>query len=358
MEVKSYFNDFLLDIRLTDNQVNDLKKGHSTLRKRLLEDEDISPIIVNTFLQGSYRRATAVRSKNGNKSDVDVIVVTTLDTEQCSPQKALDKFVPFLEKHYKGKYKMQGRSIGIELSYVELDLVITSAPSEIQKELLTTDSISTSYLIEDLENWSLTKSWSIDYQKVDNGKEWKNEPLLIPDREAGKWEKTDPLAQIKWTWNKNANCNRDYINVVKTLKWWKKLNPNPKYPKGYPLEHFVGLNCPDGIKSIAEGVTLTLENIVKDYPEKPLLNDHGVHDHDVFKRISDEEYKEFYDLVTKAAVMARKALDSTDKVESIELWRELLGSKFPEPPSIVKKSQDSFTPRTEPTSSVSGGRFG
>src|SRR5690606_28992472 len=119
-------------------------------------------------------------------------------------------------------------------------------------------------------------------------------------------------------------------NVVKALKWWKKLNPIPKYPKGYPLEHFVGLNCPDGIESIAEGVTRTLENIVEGYPEKPFLKDHGVPEHDVFKRISDEEYKEFYDLVTKAAVMARKALDSTDKVESIELWRELFGSKFPE----------------------------
>lgn len=358
MEVKSYFNDFLLGIRLTDNQINDLKKGHSTLRKRLLEDEELSSILVNTFLQGSYRRATAVRSKNGNKSDVDVIVVTTLDTEQYSPQEALDKFVPFLEKHYKGKYKMQGRSIGIELSYVELDLVITTAPSETQKELLTTNSISTSYSIEDLENWSLTKSWSIDYQKADGEKEWKTEPLLIPDREAGKWEKTDPLAQIKWTWNKNADCNKNYVNVVKALKWWKKLNPTPKYPKGYPLEHFAGLSCPDGIESIAEGVTLTLENIVAEYPEKPFLKDHGVPEHDVFKRISDEEYKEFYDLVTEAALIARKALDSTDKVESIELWRELFGSKFPEPPSNTKKSQDSFTPRTEPTTSVSGGRFG
>lgn len=358
MEVKTYFNDFLLGIRLTDNQINDLKTGHSTLRKRLLEDEDLAPIIVNTFLQGSYRRATAVRPKNGNKSDVDVIVVTSLDTENYSPQRALDLFIPFLEKHYKGKYKMQGRSIGIELGYVELDLVITSAPSEMQKELLTTESILTSYSIEDLENWSLTKSWRLDNQKAFGELEEKTEPLLIPDREAGKWEKTDPLAQIKWTWNKNSTCNRNYVNVVKALKWWKKLNPDPKYPKGYPLEHFIGFCCPDGIESIAEGVTQTLENIVSEHPTKPFLKDHGVPEHDVFKRITDEEYQEFYSLVTKAALIARKALNSPDKVESIDLWRELFGSKFPEPPSSSKKSQNGFTPRTEPTKSVSGGRFG
>ena len=74
----TYFSDFLSAIRLSDNQVSDLKTGHTTLRKRLLADEDLSPIIVSTFLQGSYRRSTAVKPKNGNKSDVDIIVVTIL----------------------------------------------------------------------------------------------------------------------------------------------------------------------------------------------------------------------------------------------------------------------------------------
>lgn len=76
--VPSYFKDFLSNIRLTDNQVNDLKTGHTTLRKRLEEDETLSKIIVSTFLQGSYRRSTAVKPKNGNKSDVDVIVFINL----------------------------------------------------------------------------------------------------------------------------------------------------------------------------------------------------------------------------------------------------------------------------------------
>ena len=32
--VPSYFKDFLSNIRLSDNQVSDLKTGHTTLRKR------------------------------------------------------------------------------------------------------------------------------------------------------------------------------------------------------------------------------------------------------------------------------------------------------------------------------------
>lgn len=98
--VPSYFKDFLSNIRLSDNQVKDLKTGHTTLRRRLEEDETLSKIIISTFLQGSYRRSTAVKPKNGNKSDVDVIVVTKLDSEEYTPEEALDLFVPFLENYF------------------------------------------------------------------------------------------------------------------------------------------------------------------------------------------------------------------------------------------------------------------
>ena len=57
--VTNYFKDFLSNIRLSENQVNDLKTGHSTLRKRLKDDKELSKIIISTFLQGSYRRSTA-----------------------------------------------------------------------------------------------------------------------------------------------------------------------------------------------------------------------------------------------------------------------------------------------------------
>ena len=40
--VPSYFKDFLSNIRLSDNQVKDLKTGHTTLRRRLEEDETLS----------------------------------------------------------------------------------------------------------------------------------------------------------------------------------------------------------------------------------------------------------------------------------------------------------------------------
>ncbi len=365
--VPSYFKDFLSNIRLSDNQVNELKTGHTTLRKRLEEDETLSKVIISTFLQGSYRRSTTVKPKNGNKSDVDVIVVTKLDSEEYTPEEALNLFVPFLDKHYKGKYCIQGRSIGISLSYVELDIVPTSAPSENETDALRDMAINSDYTIEEFQQKLITKSmdkklFESNYNvffKSDSGLQWKSEPLLIPDREADEWDKTHPLEQIRWTVEKNKNCYTHYINVVKALKWWRKTQyPDMKHPKSYPLEHFIGDCCPDGINSVAEGVVLTLENIVSKYPNKPFLADRGVPLHDVFARITNKDYSNFYDTVCGAAKIARQAFEYENIYDSVCKWRELFGNEFPSAPEPSKSnSSTGFTPRTEKSTSIPEGRF-
>src|SRR6267378_3039226 len=111
MELPTYFSDFLAEIRPTKNQRNELKTGHTTLRNRLLQDEELAKIIVSTFLQGSYRRATAIRPHEGKRSDVD------------------------------------------------LDLVITSAPSEAEQKMLRSASVTSEDTPEDVTDWRLVPSY-------------------------------------------------------------------------------------------------------------------------------------------------------------------------------------------------------
>ncbi len=345
MKLTTYFTKFLQAIRPTENQRDDCKTGHQTLRNRLESYEDLKQILVSTFLQGSYRRATPVRPKGEAKLDVDIIAVTRLNRHDYpNPDKAMDKFVPFLRKYYKGKYQRQGRSFGIELSYVNLDLVITSAPSEAE-EVYKSQAVQTFLTPEDIDDWFLVKSWippeerssqTAFFEAIRQEQEWKTEPLWIPNRDAGAWEQTHPLEQIKWTWGKNARCNKHYVNVVKATKWWQRVHHPDDRPKGYPLEHLVGVCCPDSITSVAEGVTLTLENIVANYSAYaecqlvPYLPDHGVPGHNVLERVSGAEFAEFYEHTEAAAQIAREALDAETKEESIEKWQELFGSKFPD----------------------------
>ena len=96
MELPTYFTKFLKKIRPTKNQREKCQTGHQVLRDRLDEDANLKPILVGTFLQGSYRRSTAVRPKGEANLDVDIIVVTRLNRlDYPDPDKAMDKFVPF-----------------------------------------------------------------------------------------------------------------------------------------------------------------------------------------------------------------------------------------------------------------------
>lgn len=333
MDVKPQFDEFLKNIRLTDNQVQDLKTGHSTLRERLWADAELEPILISDFLQGSYRRYTAVRPKNDRRADVDIVVVTNFNEQQYTPQQAMNLFRPFLEKYYKGKWRFQGRSIGIELSYVDLDIVLTSAPSEVAREAVLAKSVRDDRDLAELFETVVLRKAAGEAEPA-----WKTSPLRIPDRDAARWDDTDPLTQLRKTWEKNKLTGGRYVNVVKAIKWWRRITPEPASPKGYPVEHLVYLACPNDIDSVAEGVTRSLEGIVTTYAGHaaagltPFVPDHGVPAHNVLGRVSGADFKAFHGKVSQAATLARAALEAPTAKESCDNWRELFG-QFPEPPS-------------------------
>ncbi len=65
-----------------------------------------------------------------------------------------------------------------------------------------------------------------------------------------------------------------------------------------------------------------------------LLADRGVPEHDVFARITEDEYSDFYDTVCDAAKIAREAFDCEDLYDSVCKWRELFGTEFPPAPNL------------------------
>lgn len=357
MELNAQFKEFLTAIRPTDLQKENWKGGASTLRARLEEDADLNPIVVTTFLQGSVRRSTAIRPLGEKRPDVDVVVVTTIDHNTTSPEEAMSKFVLFLDKYYEGKWRWQGRSFGIELSYVDLDLVITALPSDpnsrqLMERLYRSNSVSSSVSIEDDTSWRLNPNW-VPSSGIASGlglasssivqdspqSEWRPHPLFLPDRDVGSWGRTHPLAQIQWTAAKNRNCNGHYVNLVRSMKWWRQTNADslPKYPKGYPLEHMIGKILADGTESMASGLVQVLEGIRDEWRTYSLLNsvpelpDHGVPEHNVLKRLTAEDFAAFHAAASKAAEKSREALECIDAQESGKLWQGLLGSKFPLP---------------------------
>lgn len=365
------FEGFLKNVRLPEELASQCRDEHLRLRGLLLADADLRDIIVSTFLQGSYRRDTGTKP-NGEDShaDVDVVVVTTLDPTRYTPDLVVARFTPFLERNYPGQWERQERSIKITPNGkdVTLDLVVTAAPSKIQQEFF--ESVDPTFKAA---RTGMPAPQPLNFREAFDRivksarlEEWQREPLLIPDRELRQWQRTHPLEQIRWTQEKNDNTDGHYVNVVRSLKWWRKENPDGKYPKGYPLEHLVGDACPDGIESVAEGLTLALEAIRDNYRiyvqmgQKPNLPDRGVPEHDVFKKITPEQFTTFWRLVETAAGKARTALNADGNANSMVLWRDLLGPEFPQPPKDELKESVAAALRSGPAgiaggSIVSGG---
>ena len=369
MKLPTYFTDYLKDIRPTDSQREAMRDAHADLRDRLERDDLLQPIIIGTFVQGSYRRHTGTRGTSDNPCDVDVVAVTNLPKTAHTAAHALELFIPFLEQHYSGRYEAQDRSWCITISDdVKLDLVPTAEPGDSLRRLIQARALDSGAfpraersILTGLETKDLN---SVILEAAAKEAGWDvGEPLWIPDRERQVWERTHPLFQIKWTAEMNQACNGHFVNVVKAMKWWKRYEqPSPKYPKGYPLEHLVGECCPQGIESVAEGLTLTLEDMGNRYADHaarastPYVADRALPENNVLHRVTGTDFAGFHARVSEAASVARAALDEEDVAKSAALWRQLLGTSFPKPPAGTEVA-GGFTPRHSPSTPKTKGRF-
>lgn len=95
--------------------------------------------------------------------DVDVIVVTNIDHDTVSAQEAFAIITPFVKKYYQN-YEQQKRSIGISLPEVDMDLVITAAPSEEVKRAIECAGLSSAFTVDDLSGYqqSLLENYRLD----------------------------------------------------------------------------------------------------------------------------------------------------------------------------------------------------
>lgn len=357
LTLPTLFSAFISSIRTSDSEMEKLKRAHILLRDRLTSHPSLKDLIFTTFIQGSYRRRTSLQPIGGKRSDVDVVVVTKLP-ESVRPKDALAKFAPFVERYYPDKGRAQARSIGIHTESVDMDLVITSAPSVADEELI--EAIAQD---DDLDNeipWRSKAVWAplLKAARQDSA-DWKISPLRIPDCSADCWEDTHPIAQLEWTSAKNESCNGHFSNIVRALKWWKyNKHPTPSKPRSYPLERMIAECCPDGITSIAEGIAATLHNMARRFTKVRLpLFDHGTQC-DVLQRITDSEFYALVSVLPDAARTAQRAIDAASASEAALHWQALFGKQFPDPSSDDGGGEGGrrFT-RRESSSDPDSGRF-
>ena len=365
--VTTYFDRFLENIRLTKELRDACAKAHNDLRLKLVADTDLNPIFVSMFLQGSYARHTGTKLHGKDTHvDVDQAVVTNLRHQENPPDLVVARFTPFLNREYPDQWERNDRSIKITPTDtpVTLDLVITAAPSEAQTELYK------SFRESGVPDLSIEAAGDLDSQEsrvfreaIERiskafGGDWQKDPLMIPSRDLGHWVE-DPPARADPLDHRQERAERRPLRECREgHQVVAQAEPEGEYPKAYPLEHFIGDYCPDGIDSVAKGVAEVLESIRATAPPmffttgKPRLFDRGVPDNDPFKKITAEQYATFHGLVTRDGPKAKAAFDADTINESAIRWREIFGPEFPEP------APPGFTPPIKPAQPETRGRYG
>ncbi|MFD2609167.1 hypothetical protein ACFSR9_06905 [Deinococcus taklimakanensis] len=365
------FQAYDRQIRPEDPLLRAARYAHLEVRSRLNNDEKMKPHLVADFLQGSYARHTMNNPED--MADVDIIVVTNLHEQQWTPDQVLTMFATWLGNQY-GQHRVSknGRSVNLALDDVEVDLVPTSAPSEavlMDYRAYSLESVAKAFQPgRQDELLDADEVFGPSINSVSNG-DWATEPLRIPDLHAECWQDTHPLAALEYTRQKNREHQRRFLRVVRAIKWWRKrVSGGPDHPKSYPVEHMVGDACTSPFETVAEGITLTLEQMQHQYAplylakRKPLLHPRGLELHpsaDVLALLTDNDFCRFYEQLQVAAASARYALGLDDPHESGKAWRRVLGDEFPvPPPGRGGPVSGGFTPRTTPAHQPRGGRFG
>lgn len=309
LELPTYFKEFLSEINPSASYAEDMRTGHLTLRKRLREDKDFAKYHVETFLQGSYKRDTAIHPGK----DVDVVVVTNLDVDSVTVAQVYDFMPQILDRYYLGKWKEQGRSFGISLSYVDLDVVIATSKHLDEDELTTLSKATT-----------------------DASDDWKEHSLWIPDRDRNQWVETHPKAQMAATTELNKRSNGQFVPLVKAFKWWRQERySDPVRPKGYILERIAAENVDTDATSYPELIQSLFRNIVSNYRNNvltntvPFLPDPGNPAHNVAGRVDPQDFKTFYEYVRDELPTIDLACTETDTAKATRHWRTVFGSKFP-----------------------------
>jgi hypothetical protein len=306
MSTQQQFRDFLSDIEPSATTKSNASARHTELRDFLAADAEFKEHHIQTFLSGSYKRDTAIRPRilNGTvaRPDVDIIVVTDYTLED-DPKDVIDAVFEAVQrlKNKRTSYtaiRRQARSIGVETTTVDMDVVPIIAPEGME------------------------------------------ETLYIANRQyestSEKWLVTNPPGHTAWTVEMNRNSGGRFKPLVKLMKWWRRENPTiSKRPKGFVIECIIA-QCFNAEETDYERLFLgALDAIVSKYEPyitariPPQIADPSVPENYVTSGLTFDAFEGFYNKVKTHAEIGEKIRTETDPDEELKLWRKIFGDRFP-----------------------------
>lgn len=294
------FNELLTDIEPSPTTVGRASAGHKAIRDHLRYHEEFGERYVDSFLSGSYARDTSIRPRKTEdgveKPDVDIIVVTDY-TEDDAPVDVLKAVCEALSDGYEVE-RINRRSVRVETWQADMDIVPV-------------------------------------FELTSGG-------YMIADRESGTWKYTNPPMHSQWSAEKNKEFSDRFKPLVKLFKWWRRINPSGRRPKGFVLEVLVGKHAPKGVVHYGEAFAQTLENIHGAYAtlaelgQKPFIADPADPSNDILSKVTLPQWKDFVEKVRVYADVARRAQDTDGMEKATGLWRRVFGERFKATATVAK----------------------
>jgi hypothetical protein len=294
MKLNAHFEAFHNSISLDQTRVERIKAAHISLREILEKDEDIKDVFFDSFLQGSYTIGTALRPKNDEEFDVDVVLVLDiikkfghLPDSSLVIEWLLKRIVSY--EKYKGKAKARRKCVRIDYADgFHIDVLPAHEPG----------------------------GRVIGIQ-------------VPPD-----WMISNPSGYKTWCENINAATDRKFTRVTKYLKWWRNLKLGQDSSlKSIVLTTLVGEHLTKAFSSDAEALVECMESMnryIQDQfvvptvwnPSLPMGMENLARDW------KHSDFADFKKKLQNEVVIARAALDEEDREKSIRLWAIVLGEKF------------------------------
>lgn len=287
------FDKFRQRLELGDKEAKDASKRQTEVRECIRGTFDLS----RDFLSGSYSRHT----KTKPLKDVDIVFVLG-DKERWRrdqpPIDTLQAFETCLKKTHSddGQVCIGRRSVTVEFEK-------NYYPEEHDGKVLSIDAVPA------------FSSGKDEYE--------------IPDKDSGKWIKTNPELHKQQSTAKNKELSERFVPLVKMAKGWNRANGKPIKPSFLVEVMAQGLvdppfsAYPDEIRNLFASMEA---NIGTEWPDPAGLGP-PVSDQMTAQLVSDAR-KALQEAQRKAA-LARRAEETGRQGDALRLWREILGEYFP-----------------------------
>jgi hypothetical protein len=291
------------------------------LRDILAQDEEIKNIFLDSFLQGSYAIGTALRPKDDEEFDVDVVLALNI-SEKYGYLPDSKQVIGWLlgrvtsYDKYKGKAKAKNKCVRID--YVDgfhIDLLPAHCDGDPSKG------------------------------------------IFVPPN----WNLSNPIGYKAWCQTKSDSTGGKFTRVTKYLKWWRNLKlGQDSQLKSIILTTIVGTHMNEEFSSDAEALVNCMECIANELEYQffvptiwnPSLQ---IGQENLAKDWGQADFEAFKTEFLKATETARAAFDEEARDKSVKLWASVFGDEFNE--SVVEEARAMSSSIREDRAAVSSSLF-